>query len=80
MVATRIAARGITDPAVLAAMRTVPGEAFVRPDLAELVYDDIPLPLGAGQIISQPYRRSDDYSAAVIHCRSSLRDRHQFGL
>ena len=29
MVATQIAARGVTDPAVLAAMRTVPREAFV---------------------------------------------------
>jgi protein-L-isoaspartate(D-aspartate) O-methyltransferase len=55
MVATRIAVRGITAPAVLTAMWTVPGEAFVRPDLVELAYDDIPLPLGAGQTISQPY-------------------------
>jgi protein-L-isoaspartate O-methyltransferase len=80
MAATRIAARGITDPAVLAAMRTVPGEAFVRPDLVEFAYDDSLPPHGAGQTISQPYRRSDDCSAAVIPCRSSLRDRHQFGL
>jgi protein-L-isoaspartate(D-aspartate) O-methyltransferase len=55
MVATQIAARGVTDPAVLAAMRTVPREAFVCPELAELAYDDIPLPIGEGQTISQPY-------------------------
>jgi protein-L-isoaspartate(D-aspartate) O-methyltransferase len=55
MVATQIAARGVTDPAVLAAMRTVPREAFVRPELVEFAYDDIPLPIGAGQTISQPY-------------------------
>jgi protein-L-isoaspartate(D-aspartate) O-methyltransferase len=55
MVATQIAARGVTDPAVLAAMRTVPREAFVRPELAEFAYDDIPLSIGAGQTISQPY-------------------------
>lgn len=55
MVATQIVARGVTDPAVLAAMRTVPREAFVRPELAEFAYDDIPLPIGEGQTISQPY-------------------------
>jgi protein-L-isoaspartate(D-aspartate) O-methyltransferase len=55
MVATQIAARGVTDPVVLAAMRTVPREAFVRLELAEWAYDDIPLPIGEGQTISQPY-------------------------
>ena len=55
MVATQIAVRGVTDPAVLTAMRTVPREAFVRPELAEFAYDDLPLPIGEGQTISQPY-------------------------
>jgi protein-L-isoaspartate(D-aspartate) O-methyltransferase len=55
MVATQIAARGVTDPAVLAAMRTVPREAFVRPESVEFAYDDVPLPIGKGQTISQPY-------------------------
>ena len=55
MVATQIAARGVTDPAVLAAMRTVPREAFVWPEVAEFAYDDLPLPIGEGQTISQPY-------------------------
>ncbi len=55
MVATQIAARGVTDPAVLAAMRTVPREAFVPPELVECAYDDLPLPIGEGQTISQPY-------------------------
>jgi protein-L-isoaspartate O-methyltransferase len=80
MVATRMAAREITDPAVLAAMRTVPGEAFVRPGLAELAYDDSPLPLGSMQTISRPYRRSDDRGAAASPCGASLRDQHRFGL
>jgi protein-L-isoaspartate(D-aspartate) O-methyltransferase len=55
MVVTQIVARGVTDPVVLAAMRTVPREAFVRPEWAEFAYDDLPLPIGAGQTISQPY-------------------------
>ena len=42
MVRTQIASRGIRDAAVLAAMRTVPREAFVPPELAEFAYEDTP--------------------------------------
>jgi protein-L-isoaspartate(D-aspartate) O-methyltransferase len=55
MVATQIEARGITDPLVLDAMRTVPRERFVPAALGESAYDDGPLPIGSGQTISQPY-------------------------
>jgi protein-L-isoaspartate(D-aspartate) O-methyltransferase len=47
--------RGVTDPAVLAAMASVPREAFVPEDLRHLAYRDGPLPIGEGQTISQPY-------------------------
>ncbi|MFI5402642.1 MAG: protein-L-isoaspartate(D-aspartate) O-methyltransferase [Planctomycetota bacterium] len=55
MVQRQIAARGITDPAVLAAMRTVPRHEFVPQDLRASAYEDRPLPIGRGQTISQPY-------------------------
>ena len=55
MVARQIAARGITGAALLAAMREVPREAFVAETLADHAYDDSPLPIEAGQTISQPY-------------------------
>jgi protein-L-isoaspartate(D-aspartate) O-methyltransferase len=55
MVDFQIAARGVRDPAVLAAMRRVPREAFVAERLACYAYDDEPLPIGEGQTISQPY-------------------------
>ncbi len=55
MVALQIAARGVRDPAVLAAMRSVPREMFVPADLAEFAYQDSPLPIEEGQTISQPY-------------------------
>jgi protein-L-isoaspartate(D-aspartate) O-methyltransferase len=55
MVKFHIAARGIVDQGVLQAMRTVPREAFVPPTMAEFAYDDIPLSIGEGQTISQPY-------------------------
>ncbi|MDD1716576.1 MAG: protein-L-isoaspartate(D-aspartate) O-methyltransferase [Methanolinea sp.] len=55
MVETQIAARGVTDPRVLDAMRTVPRHLFVPPAYREAAYADSPLPIGQGQTISQPY-------------------------
>ncbi len=55
MVRDQIAARGIQDNAVLAAMRTVPRHAFVPDNLKARAYEDTPLPIGHGQTISQPY-------------------------
>jgi protein-L-isoaspartate(D-aspartate) O-methyltransferase len=39
----------------MAAMREVPREAFVDEGLAAMAYEDMPLPIAAGQTISQPY-------------------------
>jgi protein-L-isoaspartate(D-aspartate) O-methyltransferase len=55
MVATQLAARGITDRRLLAALASVPREWFLPPHLAGDAYDDAPLPIGSGQTISQPY-------------------------
>lgn len=55
MVERQIAARGIQDARVLAAMGRVPREMFVPADLEEFAYDDNPLPIPEGQTISQPY-------------------------
>ena len=55
MVTEQVANRGITDVAVLAAMRAVPREAFVPENLRKSAYRDGPLPIGYGQTISQPY-------------------------
>jgi len=55
MVRRQIAGRGIDDPALLAAMRAVPREAFVPGHLAARAYEDSPLPIEAAQTISQPY-------------------------
>ena len=55
MVQRQIAARGINGRHLLAALREVPREAFVPDHLAELAYADGPLPIEAGQTISQPY-------------------------
>ena len=55
MVARHLKARFISDPLVLAAMSEVPREAFVSEPLKEFAYEDSPLPIEAGQTISQPY-------------------------
>jgi len=55
MVNDQLRRRDITDPHVLAAFGTVARELFVPPDLSGQAYDDSPLPIGAGQTISQPY-------------------------
>jgi len=55
MVERQIAARGIRDPKLLDALRQVPREEFVSPDYGHEAYGDHPLPIEAGQTISQPY-------------------------
>jgi protein-L-isoaspartate(D-aspartate) O-methyltransferase len=55
MVTTQIAARGVLDRSVLAAMGKVPRQEFVPSEVAEMAYVDGPLPIGWRQTISQPY-------------------------
>jgi protein-L-isoaspartate(D-aspartate) O-methyltransferase len=55
MVQEQIERRGVSDPLVLEAMRRVPRHLFVPPDLRDRAYDDMPLPIGSGQTISQPF-------------------------
>jgi len=46
--------RHVADERVLEAIRTVPRDVFVPPDLRREAWDNIPLPIGSGQTISQP--------------------------
>jgi protein-L-isoaspartate(D-aspartate) O-methyltransferase len=55
MVEEQVAARGVSDPRVLAAMRRVPRHLFVEEALRDRAYADHPLPIGDGQTISQPF-------------------------
>lgn len=50
----RLAAEGIRDPRVLAALRQVPRHELVPAALRDAAYQDRPLPIGDGQTISQP--------------------------
>lgn len=55
MIEKQLRRRGISDSAVLAAMTAVPRHEFVAEELRSHAYDDLPLPIGGGQTISQPY-------------------------
>ena len=55
MIERHLVKRGIKEQPIIEAFRQVPREAFVSPDFAHLAYGDHPLPIEAGQTISQPY-------------------------
>jgi protein-L-isoaspartate(D-aspartate) O-methyltransferase len=55
MVEEQLRGRGIRSERVLEAMGRVPREAFVDPDDRKRAYLDMPLAIGFGQTISQPY-------------------------
>jgi protein-L-isoaspartate(D-aspartate) O-methyltransferase len=50
----QVRATGVTEPVVLAALRAVPRHRFVPPAWRDQAYEDIALPIAAGQTISQP--------------------------
>ena len=55
MVERQLRRRGITEPLIVDAFRTVPREVFVDESQRQFAYGDHPLPIAAGQTISQPY-------------------------
>jgi len=67
MVASQIEARGVRSENVLSAMRKVPRERFLPEHLAEFAYEDSPLPIKAGQTISQPYIVAFMTEALALH-------------
>jgi protein-L-isoaspartate(D-aspartate) O-methyltransferase len=67
MVTDQLAARGITDQRVLDAMSRVPRELFVDERDRSRAYFDIPLKIGFGQTISQPYMVALIAQEAAIH-------------
>jgi protein-L-isoaspartate(D-aspartate) O-methyltransferase len=66
MIERHIEGRGLDDPALIAAFRAVPREAFVASGYAEAAYTDSPLPIESGQTISQPYIVALTIDAAEI--------------
>jgi protein-L-isoaspartate(D-aspartate) O-methyltransferase len=55
MVERQIESRGIREPTILEAFRSVPREEFLADEYRDIAYGDHPIPIEAGQTISQPY-------------------------
>ena len=55
MVAAQIQRRGIRDDRILEAFEQVPRHLFVPERMRHMAYEDMPLPIGRDQTISQPY-------------------------
>jgi protein-L-isoaspartate(D-aspartate) O-methyltransferase len=55
MVERQLIPRGIRDARVLKAMRKIPRHLFMDESVWDRAYDDMALPVGEGQTISQPY-------------------------
>jgi len=70
MVMWQIERRGVFDPNVLSAMRSIPRHLFVPGEYLEEAYADYPLPIGHEQTISQPY---------IVALMASLLDLHGMG-
>ncbi len=66
MVEDHLRGRGIEDERVLEAMERVPREAFLDADERPRAYRDMPLPIGFGQTISQPYMVALIAQAAAV--------------
>ena len=66
MVERQLRRRGITEPDILDAFRAVPRDQFVDRQYAAQAYEDHPLPIEAGQTISQPYIVALMIQAAAI--------------
>lgn len=74
MIVEQLEARGITDRRVLDAMARVPREAFVGESDRKRAYLDMPLRIGYGQTISQPYMVAVICQAAEVRDGDSILD------
>jgi protein-L-isoaspartate(D-aspartate) O-methyltransferase len=69
MVKEQVLERGVSDPAVLNALRKVERHLFVPEELRDFAYEDRPLPIGHQQTISQPYIVA--YMTEAVHIRKT---------
>jgi protein-L-isoaspartate(D-aspartate) O-methyltransferase len=66
MVERDLVRRGVRDPRVLDAFRSLPRERFVARGSEASAYEDTPLAIGGGQTISQPYMVARMLEVAAI--------------
>ncbi len=71
MVENQLIPRGIKDNRVLEVMRTIPRHLFVPANQIQIAYDDMAMPIGEGQTISQPYMVA--IMTELLECRPESR-------
>ena len=64
--------RRIRAPNVVQAMAAVPRERFVPPESRHMAYQDVPLPIGEGQTISQPTMVAEMTAALRLSARDKI--------
>jgi protein-L-isoaspartate(D-aspartate) O-methyltransferase len=74
MVEEQLEARDIVDRRVIEAMGRVPREAFIDDDDWKRAYEDMPLRIGYGQTISQPYMVALICQVADVHANDRVLD------
>jgi len=74
MAVEQLERRGISDARVLEAMGRVPREAFTDADDRKRAYDDIPILIGWGQTMSQPYMVALICEAAAVRAKDRVLD------
>ena len=75
------ARRASVDEHVLEALALVPREKFVDEAFEHKAWENVALPIGQGQTISQPYMVARMTRAADAHAEvARAGDRHRFGL
>jgi protein-L-isoaspartate(D-aspartate) O-methyltransferase len=66
--------KGVRDLAVLRAIGTVPRHLFVPESVRHRAYDDVALPIGGGQTISQPWVQARYLELAALSGRERVRE------
>lgn len=63
--------KGIEDPLVIEALKTVPRHYFFPKDFEDRAYEDVAFPISAGQTISQPYTVA--YQSQALQIKSGMK-------
>lgn len=76
----QLRAQGIQDEQVLNALAAVPREKFVDEAFEQKAWDNIALPIGQGQTISQPYGGANDRITRADAAVAGAGNWHRFGI
>jgi len=75
----RLKEEGIENEAVLEAIKSVPRHLFIDEALSHRAYEEIALPIGLGQTISQPYVVAEMTEVILKECEGPVNDVLEIG-